>query len=302
MVRSKYLRWTLDSSKGKFRCPGCLYKGRLSPYWDNVAGVLMSVDRYGLCDRRNSCGYHVTPYMDNVKDIGYYYRAREVKKRLRYHLSKDGYRSRTAVIDTVNCNLARTIDSKAVFSKYGCRTEVGQPDLVYYPYVDRDGNLRAVPGHRYRVNAVASHNKRTWYHRVYPQDRLYNDQEKKVDCFFGEDLLVRYPGRVVGIVEGPKTALFCEKWFGRRDINWLATFNSHTILADLRSLSLLHNLRVEVFPDKDSYGYWHEVVSEADRLYPNMRIRCNDLMGRFEDGESDIGDILWRTRKGFELD
>lgn len=298
----RWHRWSLRSSVGKATCPQCGHKHRLSPYWDHVEGVKMDVGVYGLCDRVSSCGFHWAPWMDKKDEVPYYYRPVSYVEPERVHLDRDAYYRNTVRIDESCCHLAGTLGAEESFAVYGCRTEARNPSLVYYPYVNRDGHIRAIAGHRYRAGKFSSSGKLDWYHKRHAVPDGYLKQDRKVDCLFGEHLLASRPDRKVGIVEGPKTAILCNMYLGGDMYNWLATFNQQSIYRDLKLFAKFRSGEVLVIPDKDSVGYWSEVVHDANKLYINVVIRCIDIRDRLVGDESDVGDYLFRVRDGFSLD
>lgn len=300
MEDKKWHRWTLKSSAGKATCPQCGHKNRLSPYWDNVHELKMDVEVYGLCDRIGSCGFHYAPWMDQKQGIPYFYKKGPIKERKVVHLDESAYMRDTDAICGTNSHLAATISGEYVFRKYRCRTEVNNDSLVYYPYINKDGYYRAVAGHRYRSGELGAYRKDAWYHSRHVVPKGYNTQDRKVDCFFGEHLLAANPDFRIGIVEGPKTAILCDRYLGDGATNWIATFNQQSIYRDMKIFERLGKVDVYVIPDKDSADYWSALVKDADALYINMSIKCVDISWRLKDGESDIGDYLFRTKKRFD--
>lgn len=58
----KPARYTYDHKHGKkTRCPQCGKEKRFTMWFDHVAGCFLP-ERFGVCDRVNSCGYSLNPY------------------------------------------------------------------------------------------------------------------------------------------------------------------------------------------------------------------------------------------------
>lgn len=56
------LRYSYDHKHGKkTACPQCGKPKRFTMWYDNVSGKFLP-DRFGVCDRENSCGYSCSPY------------------------------------------------------------------------------------------------------------------------------------------------------------------------------------------------------------------------------------------------
>jgi hypothetical protein len=138
----------------------------------------------------------------------------------------------------------------------------------------------------------------------------YDKQEKKVDCLFGEHLLKQYPNNPIGLVEAPKSAIYCTLYFGipraPEDILWLAVFNKSTFKID--RLKALEGRRVFVFPDlsKDgsTFNDWKKEAQSSEREMRGTKFYISDLLeskaseSQRLDG-ADIADILiqhdWRN-------
>src|SRR5690606_24305122 len=79
----------------------------------------------------------------------------------------------------------------------------------------------------------------------------YIDQERKVDCLFGEHLLQKYPENPIALVEAPKTAIYGTLYFGfpedRKALLWLAVFNLSSL--NLERCKVLSGRKVILFPD-----------------------------------------------------
>ena len=104
------------------------------------------------------------------------------------------------------------------------------------------------------------------------------------DALFGEHLLERWPGRVVGLVESPKNAVVAACAFP--DLVWVATGNKGMLGREV--LEVLRDRNVLVFPDRDAMEEWSAKLAGMRDL-ANFRVSSR---GQTEAEKSDIADVL----------
>jgi len=141
--------------------------------------------------------------------------------------------------------------------------------------------------------ATGKRNKRINPFFVHPKD--FNLEQ----CFFGEHLLAKYPGRPIAFVESEKTAILgsiCKGVFP--DLTWLACGGKSNFKAE--SLKRLgRDRKILIYPDADGYDKWQAIASEARSL--GLAVKVSNLIEqRATDAEKaggwDLADYLIRDQ------
>lgn len=190
---------------------------------------------------------------------------------------------------------------------------------ITFPFIDIANNIRAVQvkqfdetnhttGTGFLHSLIESHytkNKQPlpdWL-------KAYNENDLKVSCLFGEHLLKRYPNNPIGLVEAPKTAIYCSLYFGfpetPNSLIWLAVYNKSSFTFD--KLKALQSRNVFVFPDlsKDgnTFAEWQRKANEYEQRLKGTRFVFSDLLEQIAPESdkyngNDIADYLikldWR--------
>ncbi len=191
---------------------------------------------------------------------------------------------------------------------------------VTFPFIDINSKIRAIQVKQFNKT---NHTKGTdflhsiiekWHHeKNKPLPEWLNNylrNEKYVSCLFGEHLISKYPNNPIGLVESPKTAIYCTLYFGFPDDNytnilWLAVYNKSSFSFD--KLKILHNRDICVFPDlsKDgiTFNEWQRKGKEIENRLPGTKFIFSDLLENLapetdkQEG-NDIADFLikldWR--------
>ncbi len=114
-------------------------------------------------------------------------------------------------------------------------------------------------------------------------------------CFFGEHLITKYPGRSIAFVESEKSAVIgslCKRVFP--DLVWLACGGKSNFKAE--SLARLGRDRsILIFPDADGFDKWQGIASDASRS--GLRVEVSDLIEKCATGDQyakglDLADCL----------
>jgi len=161
-------------------------------------------------------------------------------------------------------------------------------DSTLFPYVDFNGEFITAKIVKYNSNTgkrVKNGYSNNWFH-AYPQikEELGLDKEakisKKVDCFFGENL-VSYSDKNVVIVESEKTAILVSLIFP--ELTFIAT-GSKTKLKNLDK-SFLKGRKVFVYPDKDAHSEWLKIANENKWF-------CSEIINKYGEDKTDIADYF----------
>lgn len=138
----------------------------------------------------------------------------------------------------------------------------------------------------------------------------YGDTNGYFNCLFGEHLLKRFPNNPVGLVEAPKTAVYCSLYFGipknPQDIIWLAVYNKSSF--SFEKLKVLAGKRIITFPDAskegNTFNEWRKKADEIERALPGTVFHFSELLERHANekdkyGGKDLADYLikldWRN-------
>ncbi len=120
--------------------------------------------------------------------------------------------------------------------------------------------------------------------------KFLSNQTQKLNlsqCFFGENQLYQYPLKMVGIVEGQKTAIILSFFYP--DYIWLATGGKNGCKwTDLKVCSVLKNRKVVLFPDKgsDCYQAWQSKAAEI-----KSKVNCSIVVSNILE-ETELGNKL----------
>ena len=286
---------TLEKYKGpgsRHTCPACGRKNKFSRYLDTETGRHIA-DHVGRCDRESSCGYHLKPG-EYFAEIGEYKNLRKPKIRgirwqgrrpenvspgfgsHKFATKKADFIEKRLLIASLR-NYENSDFVQFLFDLFPFDTADVFEAVNEYK-IGTGRNAEAIfwqidKGHQIRTGKLIAYDRSTgkrrkdrspnWIHSTLKQaGQLPNTFELK-QCFFGEHLLSKYPGRSVAIVEAEKTAVIasiCKGVFP--DLVWLACGGLSNLKAD--SLSRIANgRRLILFPDANGFDKWQAIASEA---------------------------------------
>lgn len=293
---SQEYRYTFAHGKPKATCPSCGHK-RLRTYVDSRTGEECDPEKYGCCDRGESCGFHAAPRSDGTKHIQ--------PKRMNVQPTKNtSFRLTPDVIEATKDStgnvfghwLVNAHEQPAVraLRAYRCGTypkSTRHPNLsgamIWYQ-IDINGQYRTGKVMAYddggkRVKG-SDHGNVQWIHSV-----LYGKSSAELgvqQCLFGEHLLKERPGATVCVVESEKTAVIASMFYP--DYVWLATGGSHGL--SLEKCMVLAGSNVILFPDIGQYDEWS---AKAIDLSVMMDIKVDDTLENLglEPG-LDLADLL----------
>jgi sporulation protein YlmC with PRC-barrel domain len=330
---SQDYRYTLEKGSKKHLCPSCEQK-RFVRYVDNITGdYLPSI--YGKCDRAENCGYFQNPYSDGYFktqqegqnpvyfiprppkpkqvffDIDTYSKASDPKR----------YSSNTFIQNIVqnknfNLNIEDVLEVSQLY-QLGTILKGFCKGGVSFPFIDIHQNINAV-----QVKTFDNNNKTKFTNKLdkvilselKKENRAvpewlkghiqYGSQEGYYNCLFGEHLLKMFPSNPVGLVEAPKTAIYCALFFGLpkndTDLIFLAA-GAKGYLKKNDKLKVLQNRFVLVFPDLSNEGttfnQWQSKLKEYESKLKNTTFEFSKVLEKFATPEqrtngADIADVL----------
>lgn len=170
--------------------------------------------------------------------------------------------------------------------------------LTVYWQIDGRGRIRT--GKIMRYDAANGKRKavRSWMQdgemRELKTDWMHGKIKKGFklkQCFFGEHLLLKEPGKIVSLVEAEKTAVIASICFPK--MIWLAVGAKGYLQAE--KFQVLSGRRILLFPDADAYSNWKEKALQAQRNGFDVRvsnlIELNALNAEKSNG-FDLADYL----------
>lgn len=265
--------FTLEPYKGmktKFECPECGRKQKFSRYINTSTGEYLDPS-VGRCDRQIKCGYHKTPkqFFQENPDKNRNFPEKPEKtwfpiknpENISYHNSEilekslENYEKNNLVIYLGNI-LGRETAKKLV-EEYQVGTSDHWQGANIFWQIDIQGKIRA--GKIMLVNKETGKRIKNpqplinWVHRVMNIEDFNLKQ-----CFFGENLVNKYPGKPVAIVESEKSAIICS--FFAPTMVWLASGNLNGLT--LEKCKALLGKRIVLFPDLKCYDIWKSKAME----------------------------------------
>ncbi len=298
------LTFTLEKyqgAKSRHICPNCGRRREFSRYID--ANGYYLADDVGKCNRESKCGFHRKP-KDYFADNPHLSNSETIKKKkfAQVHTEKTietdkiqsakkpgtkfdlipfdyfkntlgNYRQNSFV--QFLCELfpddLETV--QGVLQKYYVGTS--KDGLTVFWQIDGRGAIRTGKIMRYDIQTGKRQTVRTWIENSetcelktdWMHRKIKNDFNLK-QCFFGEHLLRKEPGKPVAVVEAEKTAVICSICFP--EMIWLAV-GAKGYLTD-EKCQVLTGRKVWLFSDADAYSDWKEKAVRAQRNGFDVRI------------------------------
>jgi predicted RNA-binding Zn-ribbon protein involved in translation (DUF1610 family) len=314
-------RYSLESGSKKHLCPNC-GKKRFNRYIDHTTSDYIAPN-VGLCDRLESCGYHLPP-KEHFRLTGEppqdwrnpYVNPKPVPtpKPGRISLSiaqatfkrydKNDLVCWLATLPGWDADLARHVARLYHIGTGGEGTAVDGWPIFWQ--IDNRGEVRS--GKLIRYNPSTGKRIKgegfnyTWIHKMMMKAGLLPDDESEwslQQCLFGLHLITPGEKRPVAIVEGEKTALIASQYLP--GFVWLACGSLGEFKAE--KLRPLKGRTLVLYPDKGkAFERWKQVASDLQGF---SKIQLTDILERFAPDEHqgyDIADYLLqfdiRTFKG----
>jgi hypothetical protein len=298
------------------QCPYCLINGKFKPYIDSLTEEQLP-DKYGKCERVESCGMWVKPWEDGFTKIWLrerthqgpyrsYVRSKPTpvyipKETLLETLSADRY-AKNIFIQTLLENVTypfevEEIERVVAMYRLGTVASGYMAGATTFPFIDINGNVCAIQVKKFDQfnhtlgSPIPIHRLIQLFHKkkgTSIPDWLeeYIKQNKVFTCNFGEHLLRMYPNNPVGLVESPKTAIYATLYFGFPDNPknkiWIAPGSRDWFNID--RIKVLQGRDVYVYPDLSKDGSthqsWREKSWKFERLMPGTFFQVDNLLER----------------------
>jgi len=277
MMKKQY-KYDLEKGSKKYICPQCGRKS-FTRYIDTDTGSHISED-VGRCDHETSCKYHNPP--TGNKQVSTH---AQVSKKTPVNIPPG------ILADTLSSNEKNSFLHNSPFKaekiKQAARLyKIGMhKGYATFPFINAKGDCRAIQmkkfgksNHTTKTGFIHAFNKdASWYKEYDEQDSL------KVSCLFGEHLLKQYPDKIIGLVEAPKTAIYCTAYFGmpsESDYLWLAVFNKSGY-KDYR-VNVLQGRDIVVYPDAtidgSTFNEWKAKNDEFNLQIKDAVFYTNDIL------------------------
>lgn len=299
-------RFTLEPYKGKasrHTCPNCQKPGTFARYLDTETNQYISPDT-GRCNRSDNCGYHSTPkqYFEDNPD-----RSEQTPRQYSQPKAPPLPKPVSLIPDAVftaslqayernhfAAYLIRlfgpTLAGELISRYYIGTADHWQGATVFYQ-IDTKGRIKAGKVMLYDADTgkrvKEPYNHLTWIHSSLKLPD-YNLQQ----CFFGEHLLTKEPGKAVAIVESEKTAIIASVYLPA--FIWLATGSKGGLSTG--KCKVLRGRKVVLYPDLNAFDDWSQKAKELQGL---TIVTVSDLLERIATDQErtaglDLADYLIR--------
>lgn len=317
----KTYKFKLDKSSKKYLCPspGC-GKKTFVRFVDSVTGELQP-EHYGRCDREEKCGYYLYPksdWFDSAtfsKSLAIRRETRPQKEKRQLFIPWEALK--TTLGGYSECSFFNYLSNKGVpdnlleeiISMYllGTIQSGYLRGALTIPYINENDQVAFV-----QVKQFDEQNKTIKTSALHsllkdkPGNQWieeYEQNEKRVSCFFGAHLLKKYPRNPIALVEAPKTAIYGTCYYGvpkdDNDLLWLAVYNKSSLTED--KFKVLKGRNIVVFPDLSANGgtfnEWKIKVEQFAQKLPKTKVLVNDFLELYAPDElrqsgGDLADFL----------
>lgn len=294
-----------NGPNSRYTCPKCGRPRCFTRYIDTETNRYLA-DDVGICDHKNSCGYHKPPreYFKE-RGSGYYSEYRQsnplncstkspkeketdfIPMRIIKDLEKSDKKKNT--LKEFLSTLVSPSDLQQVFSAYHVGTTKNGGTV--FPQIDVQGRCRTAKimmyderGHRIK----GERDMVDWLHsRIMRMKRLKSSDWNLKQCLFGEHLLSSRPDAVVCLVESEKTAIICALVYP--EYLWLACGGKQNLKPEM--CQALAGRNVVLCPDVDAVANWEERRSKLFSFCQNIEM-FDWYEDELEGSKRDIADVL----------
>ena len=271
-------RYILRKNGKKITCPSCGRKGEFVPYVDENNNVV-DAEKYGRCERVNSCGYLMYPKSKKGDDWIPQVKVQPPPRPTEY-IPKE-------IVEKTFADFQSNIFFMYLVGLFG-REKAFDLQAEYnigtakhggtiFWQMDNYGRFRTGKVMYYQPNGRRDKNRKSWFaHSKISPD--FNYQQ----CFFGLHLVTG--DKPVALCESEKTAVIMSVYMP--EYTWLATGGSEMI----NGTRLLELKRLDaVFPDNGQFEKWMQKTRTFNRKM-NFDVERAVTAGVLEVG-SDILDL-----------
>jgi hypothetical protein len=282
MSSYRYILQPYKGPKSRYKCPECGKPKSFARYIDTETNEQLN-DKVGRCNRESGCGEHYSPkqyFIDNdiPQDENTFRSSKPIIAKPIYFIDQNifkksltGYASNHLI--SFLTTLFDTDTVKRLTERYQIGSSGHWPGATTFWYVDtldrvNYGKIMVYnpeTGKRDKVkieHCASVLEKHHANNNSCPPDWLvkYQENDTKINCFFGEHLLKSDPNKPVAIVESEKTALIASIYLPQ--YIWLA-IGSLSYLNVKRCVPL-SGRSVTLFPDLGSPGKDGELCLDQD--------------------------------------
>lgn len=310
-------RYTLEKPGSKHTCPACGHKKQFSRYIDTETGRYLA-DHAGRCNRESNCGYHFKPkdYFadnphlrnDNGKNLIKPYIWTPAKPGIHRQAANRANGTQAVYEARIAARKPDFIDRQRLIASLGNyeRNNFVQFLLGLFPF-DPEAVWQAVSEYligtspdgkaifwqidtkqKIRTGKLIAYDAATgkrrkdlspnWIHAGLKKAGQLPETFDLKQCFFGEHLITKYPGRSIAFVESEKSAVIgsiCKRVLP--DLIWIACGGKSNFKAE--SLERLgRDRKILIFPDADGFEKWQAIASDASKS--GLRVKVSDLIER----------------------
>ncbi|MDX9798932.1 MAG: DUF6371 domain-containing protein [Bacteroidales bacterium] len=285
------------SSKSKHTCPSCGRAKCFTRYIDTESGQYIN-DNVGICDHKNSCGYHLPPKefraFNDLKDFKNF---RPIQKKEKTLCEIDPYYLKLSLKCEIMSDFETFLRSKFTPEEVDMATEryflsSNKDGHVVYWQIDnlsriRTGKIMAynpITGKRLKQpqqlnNSTTQH--LTWVHAELKRQMLLDKDWQLSQCLFGLHLLNQFPDKRVNIVEGEKTAVIMSIFLPEE--LWMSTGGFDGL--NKEKLMPLKGRQIRLFPDLGCYDGW---LVKAEEIMRQSGLKIDVFKG-LEEFDKDLG-------------
>ena len=289
------------SSKSKHTCPSCGRAKCFTRYIDTESGQYVD-DNVGICDHKNSCGYHLPPKefkaFKDLRDLKDFRPIQKKEVRKEKTLCEiDPYYLKLALQSEIISDFETFLRSKFTPEEVDKAVEryflsSNKDGHVVYWQIDncsrvRTGKIMAynpITGKRLKQpqqlnNSTTQH--LTWVHSELKRKMLLDKNWQLSQCLFGLHLLNQFPNQRVNIVEGEKTAVIMSIFLPEE--LWMSTGGFDGL--NKEKLMPLKGRRIRLFPDVGCYDKW---LVKAEEIMRESGLKI-DIFKGLEEFDKDLG-------------
>lgn len=256
------------SSKSKKTCPSCGRAKCFTRYIDTESGQYIN-DNVGICDHKNSCGYHLPPKefraFNDPKDLKDFRPIQKIEVRKEKTLCEiDPYYMKLSLKCEIISDFETFLRSRFTQEEVDMATEryflsSNKDGHVVYWQIDNLSRIRtgkimaydAITGKRVKSEELKVKNL-TWVHSELKRQMLLDKDWQLSQCLFGLHLLNQFPDKRVNIVEGEKTAVIMSIFLPEE--LWMSTGGFDGL--NKEKLLPLKGRQIRLFPDLGCYDGW----------------------------------------------
>ena len=281
------------SSKSKQTCPSCGRAKCFTRYIDTESGQYIN-DNVGICDHKNSCGYHLPPKefraFNDLRDLKAF---RPIQKKEKTLCEIDPYYMKLALKCEIMSDFETFLRSRFTQEEVDMATEryflsSNKDGHVVYWQIDnlsriRTGKIMAynpITGKRLKEDNLKI-KPLTWVHAELKRQMLLDKDWQLSQCLFGLHLLNQFPDKRVNIVEGEKTAVIMSIFLPEE--LWMSTGGFDGL--NKEKLMPLKGRQIRLFPDLGCYDGW---LVKAEEIMRQSGLKI-DIFKRLEEFDKDLG-------------